>query len=305
MSTSRDCRRSDVSREYRPPCRIRFRLSRPANFWQAISGAARCVAFGFDRQHRSPRTRCIWFPMRTRAGRKSWLARSSTSRGAGYRCACPMGERKRLRPEQVERVETTRSAEHAAGDELFADGDFRQATAQYRAAVQGDREVRGWVRRQILGSDRVVPTGQRRLGRSRRDLSDAGGPRSRHAVFRLHPAGLDGGAARARAREQCPTMARPVGAAGRTIGRSHLLTTSHRAIALAKLESLQTSDRSADRLAGRGANLARRRRGGAQATRRLAENALKPVRRHCVPGPTTCSVWHASSTSRTRRHWRC
>jgi hypothetical protein len=39
--------------------------------------------------------------------------------------------------EQVERAEITHCADQAAGDELFADHDFRQAAVKYRVALDG------------------------------------------------------------------------------------------------------------------------------------------------------------------------
>jgi tetratricopeptide (TPR) repeat protein len=62
----------------------------------------------------------------------------------------PTGRERRIPAAQVERVETERSADERAGDAAFARGDFRQALADYRAALTEKREPREWVRREIL-----------------------------------------------------------------------------------------------------------------------------------------------------------
>jgi tetratricopeptide (TPR) repeat protein len=70
--------------------------------------------------------------------------------GSELRVRLASGRERVIRTIDVDAVETSRCAEHVAGDKLFADGDFALAEAKYRAAVETDREVRGWVRRQIL-----------------------------------------------------------------------------------------------------------------------------------------------------------
>jgi tetratricopeptide (TPR) repeat protein len=60
------------------------------------------------------------------------------------------GRERSIPAAQVERIETSRSPEQIAGDELFEQGDFRGAIARYRTALEAAREPREWVRRQIL-----------------------------------------------------------------------------------------------------------------------------------------------------------
>jgi tetratricopeptide (TPR) repeat protein len=163
--------------------------------------------------------------------------------GRGLSLHLPNGRTQSIQPQRVDRVETTRSAEHAAGDELFRDGDFRQATAKYRAAVQGDREVRGWVRRQILAqtvwSQRASgawdEAGETFLTLAARDRDTPYFDCIPLAWTAARPApALESNARR------WLDQSEPLAA---LLGSSHLLTTSHRAIALAKLEALsQNSD---------------------------------------------------------------
>lgn len=51
---------------------------------------------------------------------------------------------------RVAEISTTSSDRQRAADALFAKRDYRGAVDQYRAALQGDRENRDWVRRQIV-----------------------------------------------------------------------------------------------------------------------------------------------------------
>ena len=70
--------------------------------------------------------------------------------GQGLRIT-PAGGRERTIPaRQVDRIVTKRSEEQQAGDELFARQDFREALVQYNRALEGDREPRAWVRRQLM-----------------------------------------------------------------------------------------------------------------------------------------------------------
>jgi len=72
------------------------------------------------------------------------------------------GKRERRIPAaEIDRIETPRSAEHEAADELFAQGDFAAALPRYRQALEASREPRAWVRRQILAQ---VVWCQRNLG---------------------------------------------------------------------------------------------------------------------------------------------
>ena len=71
------------------------------------------------------------------------------------------GRQRRIGAPQVERVETTYSAEQSAGDRSFARRDFRQALERYRQALLATREPRDWVRRRILAQ---IVWCQRNLG---------------------------------------------------------------------------------------------------------------------------------------------
>ena len=162
--------------------------------------------------------------------------------GQGLSLRLTNGRTQTLRPEQVERVETTRCAEHVAADELFADGDFRQAAAQYRAAVQTDREVRGWVRRQMLAqtvwcqraSGVWDEAGETFLTLAARDPETPYFDCIPLAWTAARPAPALESSARHWLDQPEPAAV--------LLGASHLLTTSHRAIALARLEGLKTSD---------------------------------------------------------------
>jgi tetratricopeptide (TPR) repeat protein len=70
--------------------------------------------------------------------------------GRGLRLRTGSGREQTIQPNLVERMETARSAEHVAGDQLLAAGDFRLAESKYRAALESNREPRAWVRRMIL-----------------------------------------------------------------------------------------------------------------------------------------------------------
>ena len=70
--------------------------------------------------------------------------------GRELRLRLSTGKERAIPTAQIEHVETTHSADQAAGDELFADHDYRLALAKYRSALETDRETRGWMRRQIL-----------------------------------------------------------------------------------------------------------------------------------------------------------
>jgi tetratricopeptide (TPR) repeat protein len=162
-----------------------------------------------------------------------------TGRGLSLRLAD--GRTQAIRPERIDHVETTRSAEHKAGDELFADGDFRQAIAQYRAAVQGDREVRGWVRRQILSqtvwcqraSGAWDEAGETFLTLAARDPDTPYFDCIPLAWTAARPAPALESNARRWLDQPEPLAA--------LLGASHLLSTGHRAIALARLESLRAN----------------------------------------------------------------
>jgi hypothetical protein len=215
-----------------------FRLSRPGNFLATLGTAIFLVAsstsLGQDRVYLVPGTNA--------GGPEILAGKVSDFTGRGLSIRLSNGQSHTLRPEQVERVETTRCAEHAAADELFADGDFRQAADRYRAAVQGDREVRGWVRRQILAqtvwcqraSGVWDVAGETFLALTERD------PETPYfdcipltwTAARPAPA-LESSARRWFDQSEPPAV---------LLGASHLLTTSQRAIALARLESLKTSD---------------------------------------------------------------
>jgi tetratricopeptide (TPR) repeat protein len=70
--------------------------------------------------------------------------------GRELRLTSPTGRQRSIPADQVERIDTSHSAEQSAGDEAFAGGDFRAALEQYRRALAATREPRDWVRRQIL-----------------------------------------------------------------------------------------------------------------------------------------------------------
>ena len=70
--------------------------------------------------------------------------------GRELRLKSPTGRQRSIPANQVERIDTSHSAEQSAGDKAFARGDFRGALEQYRRALAATREPRDWVRRQIL-----------------------------------------------------------------------------------------------------------------------------------------------------------
>ena len=277
-----------------------FRLSRQANFLATLGTAIFLVASGTSLGQDT-----VYLVPGTNAGGPEILAGKVidfTGRGLSLRLS--NGRTQSLPAEQVERVETAQCAEHAAADELFADGDFRQAADRYRAAVQGDREVRGWVRRQILAqtvwcqraSGVWDEAGETFLALAERDPETpyfdciplawtAARPAPRSRAVR-------GDGPTRRSRQPCywaqAICSRPVNARPRLPGSK-----------VSKQATIRGSP-----------GWPRRRRSARPALRRASnapagENALKPVRRHCVPVPTSCSACHTSSINRTRRRSPC
>jgi tetratricopeptide (TPR) repeat protein len=144
---------------------------------------------------------------------------------------------------EILRVETKYCDEHAAGNQLFADGDFRLAIDKYRATLETDHEVRGWVRRQVLSQivwcwrafgkwDQAGETFLNLLGRD---------PKTRY--FDCIPLAWTAAApSRDVERKAQAWLAKSEQPAAVLMGASHLLTTDRRALTLAQLKRLADHD---------------------------------------------------------------
>jgi tetratricopeptide (TPR) repeat protein len=153
------------------------------------------------------------------------------------------GRERTIPAAEVERVETTRSAEQMSGDQLFAAGDFRDAVTQYRSALEAGREPRNWVRRQVLAQ---IVWCQRNLGEWDQAgeyflillASDADTP-----DFACLPLVWTGEkpqiVVERKAQQWLANTEQP---AAVLMGASQLLTTAHREHALAKLKELLAVD---------------------------------------------------------------
>ncbi len=218
-------------------CKELCRLSRQAILLASLGAAILSVSIGYALAQDT----VYLVPEANVRGPEALTGKVIDFTGRGLSLRLPDGRTQTIRPQRVDRVETAHCAEHAAGDQLLADGDFRQATAQYRAAVQGDREVRGWVRRQILAqtvwcqraSGLWDEAGETFLTLSARDPDTPYFDCIPLAWTAARPApALESNARR------WLDQSEPLAA---LLGASHLLSTGHRAIALAKLESLKVN----------------------------------------------------------------
>jgi tetratricopeptide (TPR) repeat protein len=86
--------------------------------------------------------------------------------GAGIRLELASGRQEQIRPDQIVSVETTKVKHHDTADRFFGEGNYRDALAAYRSAVEADK--RAWMRRDILAQmvvcyqrlDRIAEAGQ-------------------------------------------------------------------------------------------------------------------------------------------------
>jgi tetratricopeptide (TPR) repeat protein len=123
------------------------RRARPTVFRIAVAMAGAALGLGLP----SARAEDVVTLRATPPARSARLAGEILDyTGRELRIRTATGRERVVRPEQVESIVTQHCPEHTAGDALFADGDYRLAADKYRAAIDTDREVRPWVRRQIL-----------------------------------------------------------------------------------------------------------------------------------------------------------
>ncbi len=152
------------------------------------------------------------------------------------------GRERSIPAAQIERIETTRSPEQSAGDELFEQGDFRGAIARYRTALETTREPRDWVRRQILAQ---IIWSQRNLGEWDQAgeyflillASDPATP-----DFACLPLVWTDEKPRPEVDRKAQSWLSSQQPAAVLMGASHLLSTSSRTAALAKLKGLLASN---------------------------------------------------------------
>ena len=164
--------------------------------------------------------------------------------GRALRIQLPTGRERTIKPDAIERVETTRCAEHKEGDRLFANHEYRTAESKYRAAIESNRETRPWVRRQILAQivwcysniGQAEQAGQVFLMLVERDPDTI--------FFDCIPLAwtdeAPSSALAARAADWLAATDYPVAV---LLGASHLLTTNRRTAALQQLRNLSQSDR--------------------------------------------------------------
>ncbi len=79
-----------------------------------------------------------------------WAGEIVDYRGNELRLRLITGKERVIPADQILRINTSFSDAQRAGDELFAAQNYRGALDQYRAALNGDKERRPWVKRQIV-----------------------------------------------------------------------------------------------------------------------------------------------------------
>ena len=153
------------------------------------------------------------------------------------RLRLPSGNERRLPSDQVTEVETSHSQQHEAGDQLFAKRQFALAREQYEAAATGER--RAWVRRnlqaRIIWCDRYL--GRQQSAGDRFLLLLASETATRH--FDCIPLAWNTSQARGLPeRSASEWMAKRDNAAAELLGASYLLSSRHRADAIAAMKRL-------------------------------------------------------------------
>ncbi len=163
--------------------------------------------------------------------------------GRELRIQLATGRQRSIKPELVERVDTARCAEHESGDRLFAGGEFRAAESKYREAIESNREVRPWVRREILAQivwcytniGQAEQAGQVFLMLIQRDPDTL--------YFDCIPlAWTDEAPSRELAARAASWLAATDHPVAVLLGASHLLTTDRRAAALQQLRILSEGE---------------------------------------------------------------
>ncbi|HEX4147360.1 MAG TPA: hypothetical protein VHY20_00170, partial [Pirellulales bacterium] len=152
----------------------------------------------------------------------------------------PSGSRRQYPAAQVLEIQTRHSAEQTAADELFARHQFAPALAKYQQAIHG--ESRRWMGRQMMARmvecarelGQVTQAGDYFLVLARDDPTTG--------FFRLIPLAWLGGEVRPEIEKKaCQWLARPESPAV-LLGASWLLGTTEQSAALARLDSLTSSD---------------------------------------------------------------
>jgi tetratricopeptide (TPR) repeat protein len=62
------------------------------------------------------------------------------------------GRKSTIPADKIVDIETSRTTPHRQGDEALSQGRYQDAAKHYQAALRGDQEPRGWVRRRVLAS---------------------------------------------------------------------------------------------------------------------------------------------------------
>ncbi|MGD9720662.1 MAG: hypothetical protein AB7O59_16335 [Pirellulales bacterium] len=134
-----------------PSTRAAFWLRSSAP-WAVVAAALACAALAPQGLFRRAAAEDVVVLRPTKAGDspRSVSGQILDYTGRELRLRLPSGRERVIGPSQIERIKTDRTADQAAGDELFAKGDLRRAEARYRAAIDADHETRPWVRRQIV-----------------------------------------------------------------------------------------------------------------------------------------------------------
>ena len=217
----------------------------------------------------------------------------------------PTGKPRKVRPDEINRIETTHTPEQLAGDELMAAGDYSAALAKYRTALESQREPRPWVHREILAQTVEC---QQALGQT--DLAGDTflillGLDLQTIYFDRIPLAWSGDKLRLRLERKAKTwFAKSDNPAAMLMARSHLLTTPGRMGAVGKLKQL-AQDRDL-----RVAWLAESqlwRTSVQHASRKTSSSGsarLKPARRRCAAVPISCSDRRSRTLRRRPPRWR-
>ena len=85
-------------------------------------------------------------------GRARRTGRVLEFRGTGLVLQTVTGRKTTIPADKVVDIQTSRTTPHRQGDAAFEQGRYQDAAKHYQAALSGDQEPRGWVRRRILAA---------------------------------------------------------------------------------------------------------------------------------------------------------